>query len=39
VGSLLKGVEKDRAVGQDDGVAKELKFLAVEPHLVLLGEA
>ena len=39
VRSLLNGVEKDRTVWHDDGVAKELKFLTVEPHLILLGEA
>ena len=39
VRSLLQGVQKDRTVGHDDWVTKELKFLAVESHLVLLGKA
>ena len=38
VRSLLNGVEKDRTVCHDDGVAKELKFLTVQPHLILLSE-
>jgi hypothetical protein len=37
--ALLDGIDKDRAVCQDGGVAKEFEFLAVESHLVFLGEA
>jgi hypothetical protein len=36
---LLNSVEKDRTVWHDDRVAKELKFLTVKSHLILLGEA
>jgi hypothetical protein len=39
VRSLLDGIEKDRTVWHDDRVAQELKFLTVESHLILLGEA
>jgi len=36
---LLNSVEKDRTVWHDDRVAKELKFLTVKSHPILLGEA
>ena|ERR1035437_5859431 len=37
--TFLDGVHEDRAVGEDGGIAKEFKFLAIEPHLALLTEA